>query len=909
MTSKEYLDAVKEIIKLNPGRHVALNRDIDSVLFIDGNMADFNLPENCKYEDDKLVVNDQACEIINIKEMDEDELITGKDLEDMLSLSDNILGAVIKDKNAKVEFTDAPVKATSKSLAKRIKLIPEDFKRFVEKNNFIKGLYDNKIRAKNKYDRALKEYELEKDNFAVDFDDLKNRVNAGNLSLDEARGELQFLLESLSKAQASLTAMNVARAYYNDGSGKIKGLTIPKEGILGKRFNWYRHDLRNEAIQKADKLFMDYANALINFKDKDDTKFLDRVEANMKAFDMAPSVVSDKIINGTEEINLEDIKKEIAPKEEASIKEETPIKEEIKEAIKPEIKEEGKKLSDYVFNVLKLYNKYDDLLGNDDPLIMAQKANVREQINRSVREYLVDGRHINIDEWVNLDDISLAIARDITKQTLENKRILEEKGLTVEGSDAGKLYHFNNDELEEAKRRKLFEAYPNPPYPSYVQDNLNKWEKAAKYVEVKKTIEEERHETFLSRIEEKVEERVNYKLNIEKDNLRRLDLDDQIARSISNLDNTKELIEKLKNYQKLSNNPHGYDDILKIQESSLVEEYKRLDTLYKERMATHVVENNVKKPLAYSEAEAKEAELAKTEAESYKFFINEGRKRSGEDGFLKPLVEGDKGLDVSMLAYPELARIGSLYIARDFKELNDELDDLENKDILNKESKDRKKELTTELNKLQKINDLEYEIKEIKEDANKPFEEARASYKEESRDAFKNLYDRKKAELQDKIDLRNKKRSEDTFNKYQEEERKKFEKAKESGSKETFEDELINDKMLGFAFVEISRDEEANIDNPFIENHRKDDIILGRNKDNKVVFDYNGSIAKEDVLAEFREYYDTKYGVDREAAEEFAEELNPKAREAYMASYNEYQKIKTEAKNKADQIYAHIINK
>lgn len=903
MISKEYLDAVKEIIKLNPGRHIALNSDVDSILFIDGNMADFNLPENCKYEDNKLVVNDQAYEIKNIKEMDEDELITGKNLETMLSLSDNILGAFVNDKNAKIEFTDAPVKATSKSLAKRIKLIPEDFKRFVEKNNFIKGLYDNKIRAKNKYDRALKEYDLEKDNFAVDFDDLKNKVNAGDLSLDDARVELQILLESLSKAQANLTAMNIARAYYNEGSGKIKGLAIPKEGILGKRFNWYRHDLKQVAMEKAEKLFMDYADAIINFKDKDDNKFLDRVEANMEAFNMAPTVVSDKIINGEDEISLEDIKKEMAPKEE------TPIKEEIKEAIKPEIKEEDKKLSDYVFNVLKLYNKYDDLLGNDDPLIMAQKANVREQITRAVKEYLVEGRHINIDEWVNLDDISLAIARDITKQTLENKRILEEKGLTVEGSDAGKLYHFNNDELDEDKRRKLFEAYPNPPYPSYAAENLNKWEKAAKYVEPEKTIEEQRHETFLNLIEDKVEERVNYKLNLEKDNLRRLDLDDQIARSISNLDNTKELIEKLKNYQKLSNNPHGYDDILKIQESALVEEYKRLDTLYKDRMATHVVENNVKKPIAYSEVEAKEAELTKTEAESYKFFINEGRKRSGEDGYLKPLVEGDKGLDVSMLAYPDLARIGSLYIARDFKELNDELDNLESKDILNKEAKERKKELTSELNKLQKINDLEYEIKEIKEAVNKPLEEARASYKKESRDAFKNLYDRKKAELQDKIDLRNKKRSEETFNQYQDEERRSFEKAKESKSKEAFEDELINDKMLGFAFVEISRDEEANIDNPFIENHRKDDIILGRNKDNKVVFDYNGSIAKEDVLAEFREYYDTKYGVDKETAEEFARELNPKAKDAYMASYNEYQNIKNEAKNKADQIYAHIINK
>lgn len=901
MISKEYLDAVKEIIKLNPGRHIALNSDVDSILFIDGNMADFNLPENCKYEDNKLVVNDQAYEIKNIKEMDEDELITGKNLEDMLSLSDNILGAVINDKNAKVEFTDAPVKASSQSLAKRIKLIPEDFKRFVEKNNFIKGLYDNKIRAKNKYDRALKEYEFEKGTFAVDFDDLKNRVNAGNLSLDEARGELQFLLESLSKAQASLTAMNIARAYYNEGSGKIKGLAIPKEGILGKRFNWYRHDLRNEAIQKADKLFMDYANALINFKDKDDTKFLDRVEANMKAFDMAPSVISDKIINGDDEISLEDIKKEMAPKEEA------PIKEEIKEAIKPEIKED-KKLSDYVFNILKLCNKYDDLTGNDDPLIMAKKANVREQITRAVKEYLVEGRHINIDEWVNLDDISLDIARDIAKQTLENKRILEEKGLTVKGSDTGKLYHFNNGELDKDKRLKLFEAYPNLPYPSYAAENLNKWEKAAKYVEPEKTIEEQRHETLLNLIEDKVEERVNYKLNLEKDNLRRLRLDDQIARSISNIDNTKELIENAKNLQKTSNSPHAYDDFLKEQESILLEECKRFDTLYKERMATHVVENNVKRPIAYSEVEAKEAELTKTEAESYKFFINEGRKRSGEDGFLKPLVEGDKGLDVSMLSYPELARIGSLYIARDFKELNDELDNLESKDILNKEAKERKKELTSELNKLQKINDLEYEIKEIKEDANKHFEESRASYKEESRDVFKNIYERRKAELKDMIDSRNDERSEDAFNKYQEEERKDFEKAK-AMKRDAFEDELINDKILRFAFVEISRDEEANIYNPFIENHRKDDIILGRDKDNKVVFDYNGSIPKENVLAAFREYYDDKYGVDKESAEEFARELNPKAKDAYMASYNEYQNIKNEAKNKADQIYAHIINK
>lgn len=901
MISKEYLDAVKEIIKLNPGRHIALNSDVDSILFIDGNMADFNLPENCKYEDNKLVVNDQAYEIKNIKEMDEDELITGKNLEDMLSLSDNILGAVINDKNAKVEFTDAPVKASSQSLAKRIKLIPEDFKRFVEKNNFIKGLYDNKIRAKNKYDRALKEYEFEKGTFAVDFDDLKNRVNAGNLSLDEARGELQFLLESLSKAQASLTAMNIARAYYNEGSGKIKGLAIPKEGILGKRFNWYRHDLRNEAIQKADKLFMDYANALINFKDKDDTKFLDRVEANMKAFDMASSVISDKIINGDDEISLEDIKKEMAPKEEA------PIKEEIKEAIKPEIKED-KKLSDYVFNILKLCNKYDDLTGNDDPLIMAKKANVREQITRAVKEYLVEGRHINIDEWVNLDDISLDIARDIAKQTLENKRILEEKGLTVKGSDTGKLYHFNNGELDKDKRLKLFEAYPNLPYPSYAAENLNKWEKAAKYVEPEKTIEEQRHETLLNLIEDKVEERVNYKLNLEKDNLRRLRLDDQIARSISNIDNTKELIENAKNLQKTSNSPHAYDDFLKEQESILLEECKRFDTLYKERMATHVVENNVKRPIAYSEVEAKEAELTKTEAESYKFFINEGRKRSGEDGFLKPLVEGDKGLDVSMLSYPELARIGSLYIARDFKELNDELDNLESKDILNKESKERKKELTSELNKLQKINDLEYEIKEIKEDANKHFEESRASYKEESRDVFKNIYERRKAELKDMIDSRNDERSEDAFNKYQEEERKDFEKAK-AMKRDAFEDELINDKILRFAFVEISRDEEANIYNPFIENHRKDDIILGRDKDNKVVFDYNGSIPKENVLAAFREYYDDKYGVDKESAEEFARELNPKAKDAYMASYNEYQNIKNEAKNKADQIYAHIINK
>lgn len=902
MISKEYLDAVKEIIKLNPGRHIALNSDVDSILFIDGNMADFNLPENCKYEDNKLVVNDQAYEIKNIKEMDEDELITGKNLETMLSLSDNILGAVINDKNAKVEFTDAPVKATSKSLAKRIKLIPEDFKRFVEKNNFIKGLYDNKIRAKNKYDRALKEYEFEKGTFAVDFDDLKNRVNAGNLSLDEARGELQFLLESLSKAQASLTAMNIARAYYNEGSGKIKGLAIPKEGILGKRFNWYRHDLRNEAIQKADKLFMDYANALINFKDKDDTKFLDRVEANMKAFDMAPSVISDKIINGDDEISLEDIKKEMAPKEEA------PIKEEIKEAIKPEIKED-KKLSDYVFNILKLCNKYDDLTGNDDPLIMAQKANVREQITRAVKEYLVEGRHINIDEWVNLDDISLDIARDIAKQTLENKRILEEKGLTVKGSDTGKLYHFNNGELDKDKRLKLFEAYPNLPYPSYAAENLNRWEKAAKYVEPEKTIEEQRHETLLNLIEDKVEERVNYKLNLEKDNIRRADLDIQINSSVDNLDKIRKQIALYKEFQKNSNYPHAFDDSIKGKEQELANEYQRLDVLCKERTAKYVVENGIKRLVSYSEVEAKEAELAKTEAESYKFFINEGRNRRGEDGFKKPLVEGDKELDVSMLAYPDLARIGSLYIARDFKELNDELDNLESMDILNKECKARKKELTSELNKLQKINDLEYEIKEMKEAANKPLEEAISRYKEESRDAFKNLYDRRKAELKDMIDSRNDERSEDAFNKYQEEERKDFEKAK-AMKRDAFEDELINDKMLRFAFVEISRDEEANIDNKYIKNKRKDDIILGRNKDNKVVFDYNGNIAKEKVLADFREYYDTKYGVDREVAEEFARGLkDPAKKEAYMASYNEYQNIKNEAKNKADQIYAHIINK
>lgn len=902
MISKEYLDAVKEIIKLNPERHIALNSDVDSILFIDGNMADFNLPGNCKYDGDKLVVNDQAYEIKNIKEMDEDELITGKNLEDMLSLSDNILGAVINDKNAKVEFTDAPVKASSQSLAKRIKLIPEDFKRFVEKNNFIKGLYDNKIRAKNKYDRALKEYEFEKGTFAVDFDDLKNRVNAGNLSLDEARGELQFLLESLSKAQASLTAMNIARAYYNEGSGKIKGLAIPKEGILGKRFNWYRHDLRNEAIQKADKLFMDYANALINFKDKDDTKFLDRVEANMKAFDMAPSVISDKIINGDDEISLEDIKKEMAPKEEA------PIKEEIKEAIKPEIKED-KKLSDYVFNILKLCNKYDDLTGNDDPLIMAKKANVREQITRAVKEYLVEGRHINIDEWVNLDDISLDIARDIAKQTLENKRILEEKGLTVKGSDTGKLYHFNNGELDKDKRLKLFEAYPNLPYPSYAAENLNRWEKAAKYVEPEKTIEEQRHETLLNLIEDKVEERVNYKLNLEKDNIRRADLDIQINSSVDNLDKIRKQIALYKEFQKNSNYPHAFDDSIKGKEQELANEYQRLDVLCKERTAKYVVENGIKRLVSYSEVEAKEAELAKTEAESYKFFINEGRNRRGEDGFKKPLVEGDKELDVSMLAYPDLARIGSLYIARDFKELNDELDNLESMDILNKECKARKKELTSELNKLQKINDLEYEIKEMKEAANKPLEEAISRYKEESRDAFKNLYDRRKAELKDMIDSRNDERSEDAFNKYQEEERKDFEKAK-AMKRDAFEDELINDKMLRFAFVEISRDEEANIDNKYIKNKRKDDIILGRNKDNKVVFDYNGNIAKEKVLADFREYYDTKYGVDREVAEEFARGLkDPAKKEAYMASYNEYQNIKNEAKNKADQIYAHIINK
>lgn len=902
MISKEYLDAVKEIIKLNPGRHIALNSDVDSILFIDGNMADFNLPENCKYEDNKLVVNDQAYEIKNIKEMDEDELITGKNLETMLSLSDNILGAFIKDKNAKVEFTDAPVKATSKSLAKRIKLIPEDFKRFVEKNNFIKGLYDNKIRAKNKYDRALKEYEFEKGTFAVDFDDLKNRVNAGNLSLDEARGELQFLLESLSKAQASLTAMNIARAYYNEGSGKIKGLAIPKEGILGKRFNWYRHDLKEAAMEKADKLFMDYANALINFKDKDDTKFLDRVEANMKAFDMAPSVISDKIINGDDEISLEDIKKEMAPKEEA------PIKEEIKEAIKPEIKED-KKLSDYVFNILKLCNKYDDLTGNDDPLIMAQKANVREQITRAVKEYLVKGRHINIDEWVNLDDISLDIARDIAKQTLENKRILEEKGLTVKGSDTGKLYHFNNGELDKDKRLKLFEAYPNLPYPSYAAENLNRWEKAAKYVEPEKTIEEQRHESLLNLIEDKVEERVNYKLNLEKDNIRRADLDIQINSSVDNLDKIRKQIALYKEFQKNSNYPHAFDDSIKGKEQELANEYQRLDVLCKERTAKYVVENGIKRLVSYSEVEAKEAELAKTEAESYKFFINEGRNRRGEDGFKKPLVEGDKELDVSMLAYPDLARIGSLYIARDFKELNDELDNLECMDILNKECKARKKELTSELNKLQKINDLEYEIKEMKEAANKPLEEAISRYKEESRDAFKNLYDRRKAELKDMIDSRNDERSEDAFNKYQEEERKDFEKAK-AMKRDAFEDELINDKMLRFAFVEISRDEEANIDNKYIKNKRKDDIILGRNKDNKVVFDYNGNIAKEKVLADFREYYDTKYGVDREVAEEFARGLkDPAKKEAYMASYNEYQNIKNEAKNKADQIYAHIINK
>lgn len=904
MISKEYLDAVKEIIKLNPGRHIALNSDVDSILFIDGNMADFNLPGNCKYDGDKLVVNDEAYEIKNIKEMDEDELITGERLETMLSLSDNILEAFVNDKNAKIEFTDAPVKATSKSLAKRIKLIPEDFKRFVEKNNFIKGLYDNKIRAKNKYDRALKEYDLEKNNFAVDFDDLKNKVNAGDLSLDDARVELQILLESLSKAQANLTAMNIARAYYNEGSGKIKGLAIPKEGILGKRFNWYRHDLKQVAMEKAEKLFMDYADAIINFKDKDDTKFLDRVEANMEAFNMAPTVVSDKIINGEDDINLEDIKKEVAPKEEA------PIKEEIKEAIKPEIKEEDKKLSDYVFNVLKLCNKYDDLLYNDDPLIMAQKANVREQITRAVKEYLVEGRHINIDEWVNLDDISLDIARDIAKKTLENKRILEEKGLTVEGSDAGKLYHFNNGELDEDKRRKLFEAYPNPPYPSYAAENLNKWEKAATYVEPEKTLEEQRHETFLNLIEDKVEERVNYKLNLEKDNIRRADLDIQINSSVDNLDKIRKQIALYKEFQKNSNYPHAFDDSIKGKEQELANEYQRLDVLCKERTAKYVVENGIKRLVSYSEVEAKEAELAKTEAESYKFFINEGRNRRGEDGFKKPLVEGDKELDVSMLAYPDLARIGSLYIARDFKELNDELDNLESMDILNKECKARKKELTSELNKLQKINDLEVEIKEMKEAANKPLEEAISRYKEESRDAFKNLYDRRKSELQEKINLRNKKRSEDTFKNYQDEERQSFEKAKESGSKEAFEDELINDKMLGFAFVEISRDEEANIDNKYIKNKRKDDIILGRNKDNKVVFDYNGNIAKEEVLADFREYYDTKYGVDREVAEEFARGLkDPAKKEAYMASYNEYQNIKNEAKNKADQIYAHIINK
>lgn len=910
MISKDYLDAVKEIIKLNPERQVALNTDVDSILFIDGDMADFALPENCHYEDNKLIVNDKAYDIKNIKEMEEEELITGKKLEDMLSLSDTILEAFINDKNAKVEFTDAPEKATAKSLAKRIKLIPEDFKRFVEKNNFIKGHYDNKIRAKNHYDRALKEYDLEKDNFAVDFDDLKNRVNSGNLSLDDARVELQLLLEALSKSQASLTAMNVARAYYNEGSGKIKGLAIPKEGILGKRFNWYRHDLKKATMEKAEKLFMEYADALINFKDKDDTNFLERVEANMEAFSKVPTLVSDKIINGEDEISIEDVKKEMASKETLP-KETTPAKEEVK----PQAKSEDKKLSDYVFNVLKLYNKYDDLLGSDDPLIMAQKANVKEQINRAVREYLVDARHINIDEWVNLDDISLAIARDITKQTLENKRILEEKGLTVEGSDAGKLYHFNNDELEEAKRLKLFEAYPNPPYPSYAEENLNKWEKAAKYVEPEKTIEEISREKWLDSIQKTVEERVNFKMNLEKDKFRQLNLDNEIAASINNLDRLKDMNAKIIEFQKNASNPHAYDEIVNKYKQDLINEYKNLDTLYKERTAKHVVENDRKREVAYAETQAKEAELTKTELDYYKFFINDGRSKRGEDGFLVGYVDGDNGLDVAMLSYPEIVRLGSLYQNRDIVDMNNELEKLEENNIssINKEenrvNRERKKALNDQFKRLDKIDHLQREIEEIKNKANENINNERKSYKEEASNLHKEIREEKKKALKDQAKYLDNKKADKSFEDMQSEEKRSFEKAKELGSKEAFEDELINDKMLGFAFTEISRDEDAKIDNPFIDNHRKDDIILGRDKDNKVVFDYNGSIAKEDVLAEFREYYDTKYGVDKETAEEFASELNPQAKAAYMTSYKEYQRIKNEAKNKADQIYAHIINK